>query len=148
MEHRDLHLNDDGKQILAAARAEADRLHHEYIGTEHLVLALIHPADEGAGAALKKLDIDVDGVRETIASIVKAGHAMPNPAANLPYTTRTQDVFGFADQFARDLGESSVGSEHLLVGVLREGKGIGGQVLVHHGLTVQATIDQIRKPPD
>ena len=145
MQYRDLRFNEQGKQVIELARVEADRLHHEYIGTEHLVLAMIHHGDEGAGVALNKLNIDRDGVRATIASIVKTGNATPNLEAALPYTSRTQEVFELAYQYAQELGQSSVGSGHLLVGVLREGKGIGGQVLLHHGLTVDAAIEQVRK---
>ena len=145
MQYRDLRFNEQGKQVIALARVEADRLHHEYIGTEHIALALIGPADEGTAATFNKLDIDRDGVRATIASIVRVGNAPLKPDASLPYTSRTQDVFAHAYRCAEDLGQSTVGPEHLLVGVLREGKGIGAQALFHHGLTLDAAIDQIRK---
>jgi len=145
MDHRHRHFTEQANEVLAAARAEADRLRHEYIGTEHLVLALTLRADGVAATALKRLDIDLEGVRHTIDSTVRRGAVAPTPGSILPYTSRTQKVLELARQSARELGRDDVGTEHLLVGVLREGKGIGCQVLVHYGLTAEAAIREIQQ---
>ena len=135
-----------GRQVVALARDEAERLHHEYIGTEHLALALTLQTRGPAATALRNLHIDVAAVRDTVESIAPPGAGTPSPDATLPYTSRTQKAFALAKEAALAFGQGNVAAEHLLLGILREGKGIGAQVLLHHGLSEDALIDQIGPP--
>ncbi len=131
--------------MLELARDEAVRLRHEYIGTEHLVLALTRQAQGFAVAALDNLHIDLERVRGTIEAMVQSGSASPSPDRALPYTTRTQRVFPLARESALAFEQADVGPEHLLIGVLREAMGVGGQALMHHGLSEDAAVDEIRR---
>ena len=132
-------------QVLALAGDEAQRLCHEYIGTEHLVLALTHQTRGTLGTALRTLRLDGERVRAMIETTVRPGTGAAAHGRPLPYTSRTQRVLGLAKDSAQALGEGEVGAEHPLVGVLREAKGIGGQVLLHHGLSEAATLDAIKR---
>jgi ATP-dependent Clp protease ATP-binding subunit ClpC len=145
LDYRDIQLTDSARQVLALARDEAHRLRHEYIGTEHLVLALTRQTQGFAVTALHNLHIDVEGVRETIEASVHPGAAASSPAGTLPYTSRTQKVFRLARESALTFDQGAVGAEHLLLGVLREAKGMGGQVLLHHGLSEDAAFDEIKR---
>ena len=138
-------FTDSARQALARARDEADRLRHPYIGTEHLVLALTTEAEGGAVTLLRNLQVDLTGIRRMIEATVHPGTAPAAGGVSLPYTTRTQRILELARASAQALGDSQAGAEHLLVGALREATGIGGQVLLHHGLSEDAVIEQIRR---
>ena len=120
-------------QLLAAARAESARLGHEYLGTEHVVLAL---SEEGT--LLGRLGVDATAVRATLQGVVSAGAARVPAEATLPYTSRTKVSLEYADAAARTQGRKEVAAEHVLLGLMREGKSIGAQVLQSHGLTAEA----------
>jgi len=122
------------RRSLAFAREEARRLHHEYVGTEHILLGLICEGEGVASAVLLNLDIKPDAVRQKIEETVKTGKAPEATGRDLPYTSRAKKVLELAMMEARDLGHPYVGTEHLLLGLLREGKGIGAQVLNAAGL--------------
>ena len=145
LHYSDLQLTESAREVLELARDEAERLRHEYIGTEHLVLALTRQTEGFAVTALHNLNIDLGRVRGTIEATVRSGSASPSPDRALPYTTRTQRVFALARERALAFEQPDVGPEHLLIGVLREAMGIGGQVLMHHGLSVDAAVDEIRR---
>jgi ATP-dependent Clp protease ATP-binding subunit ClpC len=145
MHHQAFQFAEDARALLAQARAESDRLRHEYLGTEHLVLALTRQPDGRAAAALRHLGIDLAGVQQLLEATVKPGHAAPAPDVERPYTSRTQKVFALAAQSAQDLGQTRVGAEHLVIGLMREGLNIGAQALHHHGLTAEAAADEIRR---
>jgi ATP-dependent Clp protease ATP-binding subunit ClpA len=122
------------RKILAMTREEAVRLGHPYIGTEHMLLGLL--AEGGvANMMLSALDVDPDAVRSAILSIVKPGPGPTGP--DLPYTSRAKKVLELALDEARDLNHNYVGDEHLLLGLLREMKGIAAQVLCEAGLTLE-----------
>lgn len=140
-----MQLTDSARQVLGLARDEAHRLRHEYIGTEHLVLGLTKQQRGIAVTTLQNLHIDVNLVREMIEATVRPGTAAASPKENLPFTSRTQRVFALAEASAQTLEQADVGAEHLLIGVVGEGKGIGGQVLLHYGLAEKAVIDEIRR---
>jgi ATP-dependent Clp protease ATP-binding subunit ClpC len=126
------------RKVLAMAREEAARLHHEYIGTEHLLLGLIDERHGLAFAVLQKLDVDVDEVRRLIEETVKKGKAAQATGPDLPYTSRAKKVLELTMAEARELTHSYVGTEHLLLGLLREETGIAAQVLTHAGASVDA----------
>ena len=138
------------RKVLAMAREEAVRLHHEYVGTEHMLLAMLGH-DEGMGmSVLSALDADTDALREQIETTVKVGKATSLTGPDLPYTNRAKIVLEMAMKEARELGHSYVGSEHLLLGLLREEKGIAAQVLTSSGVTLararEATLEQLGTP--
>jgi ATP-dependent Clp protease ATP-binding subunit ClpC len=126
------------RKALAMAREEAARLHHEYVGTEHILLGLLSEEDGIPAAVLRNLDVDSDLVRQLIGETVRAGRGAHLTGPDLPYTSRAKKVLELAVSEARELSHSYVGTEHLLLGLLREEKGIAGQVLTHAGLTLDA----------
>jgi ATP-dependent Clp protease ATP-binding subunit ClpC len=132
----ELQFTGDALRLLADARGESDRLRHEYVGTEHLVLALTRQAEGGASAVLGRLGVDRDRVRESIAATIGTGRSEHAPGAELPFTSRTRTALALATESARELGQASVGAEHVLLGLMREGLNIGAQILHEHGLTV------------
>ena len=120
------------RKVLAMAGEEAARLHHEYVGTEHILLGLIGEGEGVAAAVLQNLHVDLDDVRERIEEHVKKGRRA-NIGPDLPYTTRAKKVLELAMDEARELNRSYVGTEHLLLGLLREERGIAAQVLTSCG---------------
>ena len=124
------------RKVLAMAREEAARLHHEYVGTEHILLGLIREGEGVAAAVLQNLSVDLDDVQQKIEETVKKGKAAQATGPDLPYTSRAKKVLELAMSEARELNHSYVGTEHLLLGLLREEKGIAAQVLIHSGLVL------------
>lgn len=122
------------RRNLAAAREEAQRLHHEYVGTEHILLGLVRDEDGVVAVVLDSLGLDPDAIRRRIDEIVKRGTS-ENTVPDLPYTSRSKKVLELAMMEARDLGHSYVGPEHLLVALAREQRGMAAQVLVEFGAT-------------
>ena len=125
------------RTVLAGAREEANALRHEYVGTEHILLALLAEG-EGLGATIvQNLGADADaGLRERILQVVKDGPIDYTPRRDLPYTSRAKKVLELAMTEARELNHSYVGTEHLLLGLLAEQKGIAAQVLADSGITL------------
>ncbi len=131
-------FTDRVRKVLQMAREEAARLHHEYVGTEHILLGLIREGEGVAAAVLTNLNVDLDEIQQKIEETVKKGKA---PAAagppDLPYTSRAKKVLELAMSEARELNHSYVGTEHLLLGLLREEKGIAAQVLTDAGVNLE-----------
>ena len=123
------------RKVLAMAREEAARLHHEYVGTEHILLGLIREGEGVAATVLQNLSVELDEVQQKIEGIVKKGRAAQTPGPDLPYTSRAKQVLQLAMQETRDLHHSFVGTEHLLLGLLAEAKGVAAQVLLTLGVT-------------
>ena len=126
------------RKVLAMAREEAARLHHEYVGTEHILLGLIREGEGVAAAVLQHLNVDLDEIQQKIEETVKKGKAAQATGPDLPYTSRAKKVLELAMGEARELGHSYVGTEHLLLGLLREEKGIAAQVLADANVTLEA----------
>jgi ATP-dependent Clp protease ATP-binding subunit ClpA len=126
------------RKVLAYAREEAARLHHEYVGTEHILLGLVREGEGVASTALQNLGVDQDQLRDTIEAVVKTGSLSARTGPDLPYTSRAKKVLELAMKEARELNHSYVGTEHLLLGLIAEGKGIAAQVLVDAGATLDA----------
>ncbi len=126
------------RKVLAMAREEAARLHHEYVGTEHILLGLIREGEGVAAAVLQNLSVDLDDVQQKIEETVKKGKAAQTTGPDLPYTSRAKKVLELAMSEARELNHSYVGTEHLLLGLLREEKGIAAQVLTDTGVNLDA----------
>ncbi len=121
-------FTDRVRKVLAMAREEAIRLQHDYVGTEHILLGLIREGEGVAAAVLTNLNVDLDQIHERVEESVRKGKATI-ALGELPYTSRAKKVLEFAMAEARDFSHSYVGTEHLLLGLLREEKGIAAQVL-------------------
>ena len=126
------------RKVLAMAREEAARLHHEYVGTEHILLGLIREGEGVAAAVLQNMNVDLDEIQQKIEETVKKGKAAQTTGPDLPYTSRAKKVLELAMSEARELNHSYVGTEHLLLGLLREEKGIAAQVLTDAGVNLDA----------
>ena len=126
------------RKVLAMAREEAARLHHEYVGTEHILLGLVREGEGVAAAVLQNLSVDLEEVQQKIEETVKKGKAAQATGPDLPYTSRAKKVLELAMGEARELNHSYVGTEHLLLGLLREEKGIAAQVLTDAGVNLEA----------
>lgn len=129
-------FTDRVRKVLQIAREEAARLGHEYVGTEHILLALLREGQGVASAVLTNLVVDFEEIRDKIEATVEKGPARPDARPDLPYTSRAKRILEFAMQEARELNHEYVGTEHLLLGVLREAKGIGAVVLGDAGVTL------------
>jgi ATP-dependent Clp protease ATP-binding subunit ClpC len=126
------------RKVLAMAREEAARLHHEYVGTEHILLGLIREGEGVAATVLQNLNVELDEIQQKIEDTVKKGKAASSTGPDLPYTSRAKKVLELAMSEARELSHSYVGTEHLLLGLLREEKGIAAQVLTDAGVNLDA----------
>jgi DNA-binding transcriptional regulator YhcF (GntR family) len=128
------------RKVLAMAREETARLDHEYVGTEHILLGLVREGEGVAATVLQNLNADLHEIRRIVEKTVKRGTAAARPPRpDLPYTSRGKKVLEFAMSEARELNHSYVGTEHLLLGLLREEKGIAAQVMASVGVTLDAT---------
>ncbi|WPJ95547.1 ATP-dependent Clp protease ATP-binding subunit [Coraliomargarita algicola] len=116
------------QQVLALARKEADRFHHNYVGTEHLLLGLINLGQGVAVNVLQKMGLDLQTVRSAVEKQVGTGPDS-KPSGNIPYTPRVKKVLALAGKEAKALNHSYVGTEHILLGLLREGEGVAARVL-------------------
>jgi len=115
--------------------------HHNYIGTEHLLLGLIHDGEGVAAQALESLGITLKGVRAQVEEII--GHGQQAPPGHIPFTPRTKTVLELSLREAQQLNHTHIGTEHLLLGLIREGEGVAAQVLVRLGAdlnTVRQTV--------
>src|SRR5207249_765062 len=131
-----VHFVQSVRDALRRTREEANRLHHEYIGTEHLLLAVTSQPDGEAARILTGLGLDLDQIREQVEAVAGRGRSSRARGGELPYTSRAKKVLELAIDEARRLGHDWVGVEHLLLGVLREEKGAAGQVLGRLGVTL------------
>ncbi len=130
-------FTDRVRKVLQMAREEAARLHHEYVGTEHILLGLIREGEGVAAAVLQNLNVDLEEIQRKIEETVKKGKAAAATGPDLPYTSRAKKVLELAMTEARELNHSYVGTEHLLLGLLREEKGIAAQVLTDAGVNLE-----------
>ncbi len=116
------------QQVLTLAKKEADRFHHNYVGTEHLLLGLINLGQGVAVNVLQKMGLDLQTVRSAVEKQVGVGPES-KPSGNIPYTPRVKKVLALAGKEAKSLNHSYVGTEHILLGLLREGEGVAARVL-------------------
>ena len=119
-------FTEGARRAVVLAQEEARRLNHNYVGTEHLLLGLLRDEDGVAATALHTLGVSFDAVRMEVERIIGVGTEPPGP--QLPFTPRAKEVLEMSLREARQLGNDSIGSEHLLLGMLREGEGVGAQV--------------------
>jgi ATP-dependent Clp protease ATP-binding subunit ClpC len=126
-------FTDRARKVMALANQEAQRFNHEYVGTEHVLLGLVKEGQGVAANVLHNLSVDLKKIRLEVEKIVKSGPAMVT-MGKLPQTPRAKKVIEFAIEEARNLGHNYVGTEHLLLGLLREHDGVAAQVLMNLGL--------------
>jgi len=125
--------------VVVLAQEEARLLNHNYIGTEHILLGLIHEAEGVAAKALERLGISLDAVRERVQGIIGEGGGAPS--GHIPFTPRAKKVLELSLREALQLGHNYIGTEHVLLGLIREGEGVGAQVL----MTLGADLSSVRQ---
>ncbi len=130
------------QQVLALARKEADRFNHNYVGTEHLLLGLIKLGQGVAVSVLERMGLDLESVRMEVEKQVGTGPDQ-KISGNIPYTPRVKKVLALANKEAKALNHSYVGTEHILLGLLREGEGVAARVLQTLGVDIQRTRNEI-----
>jgi hypothetical protein len=116
-------------------------LNHNYIGTEHILLGLIHEGEGVAAKALESLGISLDGVRTQVTEII--GEGQQAPSGHIPFTPRAKKVLELSLREALQLGHSYIGTEHILLGLIREGEGVAAQVLINLGAGLERTRQQV-----
>ncbi|MDR1009926.1 MAG: ATP-dependent Clp protease ATP-binding subunit [Opitutaceae bacterium] len=134
-------------QVLALARKEADRFQHNYVGTEHLLLGLLKLGQGVAVSVLQKMGLDLETVRGSVEKQVGVG-ADGKSAGSIPYTPRVKKVLALAGKEAKTLNHSYVGTEHLLLGLLREGEGVAARVLKSLDIDIERTRNEILRELD
>jgi len=135
-------LTDRARKVMALANQEAQRFNHEYIGTEHILLGLVKEGSGVGANVLKNLDIDLRKVRLEVEKLVKSGPDMVT-MGKLPQTPRAKKVIEYAIEEARSLNHNYVGTEHLLLGLLREQDGVAAQVLMNLGLKLEEVREEV-----
>jgi ATP-dependent Clp protease ATP-binding subunit ClpC len=128
------------RAVLALAQEEARRFNHNYIGTEHLLLGLVQEGDGVAAKVLSNLEVDVVKVRSAVEFLIGRGNRAP--LGEIPLTPRARTVIKLAVDEARRLGHHSIGTEHLLLGLVREGEGIAAGVLQSLGVDLERVREQ------
>jgi len=135
------------QQVLALARKEADRFHHNYVGTEHLLLGLIKLGQGVAVSVLQKMGLDLETVRSAVEKQVGTGPE-GKTSGSIPYTPRVKKVLALAGKEAKALNHSYVGTEHILLGLLREGEGVAARVLKSLDIDIERTRNEILRELD
>ena len=129
-------FTDRARRVVVLAQEEARLLGHNYIGTEHILLGLIHEGDGVGARALESLGISLVAVRGRVEDII--GRGVATPSGHIPFTPRSKKVLELALREALALGHNYIGTEHVLLGLLREGEGVGAQVLIALGANLEA----------
>src|SRR6187200_897899 len=135
-------FTDRARKVMQLANQEAQRFNHEYIGTEHILLGLVKEGTGVAANVLKNLDIDLRKIRLEVEKIVQTGPDMVT-MGKLPQTPRAKKVIEYAIEEARNLGQNVVGTEHLLLGLLREQEGVAAQVLMNLNLKLEEVREEV-----
>jgi ATP-dependent Clp protease ATP-binding subunit ClpC len=134
-------FTDQARRVVVLAQEEARMLGHGYIGTEHILLGLLSEPEGLAARALSSLGVSLDAVREQVVEIV--GEGTVRPGEHIPFTPRTKKVLELSLREAQRLGDSYIGTEHILLGLAREGEGVGAQVLDRLGASTDRVLAQV-----
>jgi ATP-dependent Clp protease ATP-binding subunit ClpA len=134
-------FTDRARRVVVLAQEEARVLKHDYIGTEHLLLGLIHEGEGVAAKALESLGISLQAVRQQVEAII--GRGQEEPSGHIPFTPRAKKVLELAHREADALGHNYIGTEHILLGLIREGHGVAAQVLVKLGADLNRVRQQV-----
>src|ERR671914_1726109 len=137
-------FTDRARKVMQLANQEAQRFNHEYIGTEHILLGLVKEGSGVAANVLKNLDVDLRKIRLEVEKIVQAGPGGDQVVlGKLPHTPRAKKVIEYSVEEARNLNHNYVGTEHLLLGLLREQEGVAAQVLMNLGLKLEDVREEV-----
>src|SRR6187397_2073129 len=134
-------FTDRARRVVVLAQEEARMLNHNYIGTEHILLGLIHEGEGVAAKALESLGIALEGVRQQVEEII--GQGQQAPSGHIPFTPRAKKVLELSLREALQLGHSYIGTEHILLGLIREGEGVAAQVLQKLGADLNRVRQQV-----
>ena len=134
-------FTDRARRVVVLAQEEARMLNHNYIGTEHILLGLIHEGEGVAAKALESLGISLEGVRSQVEEII--GQGQQAPSGHIPFTPRAKKVLELSLREALQLGHNYIGTEHILLGLIREGEGVAAQVLVKLGADLNRVHQQV-----
>jgi len=134
-------FTDRARRVVVLAQEEARMLSHNYIGTEHILLGLIHEGEGVAAKALESLGISLDAVRGQVEEII--GQGQQAPSGHIPFTPRAKKVLELSLREALQLGHNYIGTEHILLGLIREGEGVAAQVLVKLGADLNRVRQQV-----
>jgi ClpA/ClpB-like protein/UvrB/UvrC motif-containing protein len=134
-------FTDRARRVVVLAQEEASRLDHGYIGTEHILLGLIHEGEGVAANALKALGIRLGPVRQQVEEII--GRGQEAPQGHIPFTPRAKKVLELSLRESKQLGHNYIGTEHILLGLIREGDGVAAQVLVRLGADLNRVRQQV-----
>jgi ATP-dependent Clp protease ATP-binding subunit ClpC len=134
-------FTDRARRVVVLAQEEARMLNHNYIGTEHILLGLIHEGEGVAAKALESLGISLDAVRQQVEEII--GQGQQAPSGHIPFTPRAKKVLELSLREALQLGHNYIGTEHILLGLIREGDGVAAQVLVKLGADLNRVRQQV-----
>src|SRR5674536_76041 len=134
-------FTDRARRVVVLAQDEARMLNHNYIGTEHLLLGLIHEGEGVAAKALESLGISLEAVREQVEEII--GQGQQAPTGHIPFTPRAKKVLELSLREALQINHTYIGTEHILLGLIREGEGVAAQVLVKLGADLNRVRQQV-----
>src|SRR5262247_1080969 len=134
-------FTDRARRVVVLAQEEARMLNHNYIGTEHILLGLVHEGDGVAAKALASIGISIEGVRQQVEEII--GQGQQAPTGQIPFTPRAKKVLELSLREALQLGHSYIGTEHILLGLIREGEGVAAQVLQKLGADLNRVRQQV-----
>src|SRR6201747_1363391 len=134
-------FTDRARRVVVLAQEEARMLNHNYIGTEHILLGLIHEGEGVAAKSLESLGISLEGVRSQVEEII--GQGQQAPSGHIPFTPRAKKVLELSLREALQLGHNYIGTEHILLGLIREGEGVAAQVLVKLGADLNRVRQQV-----
>jgi hypothetical protein len=134
-------FTDRARRVVVLAQEEARRLEHNHIGTEHILLGLIREGEGVAANALKSLGISLDPVRQQVEEII--GRGQEAPQGHVPFTPRAKKVLELSLRESKQLGHNYIGTEHILLGLIREGDGVAAQVLVRLGADLNRVRQQV-----
>jgi len=135
-------FTDRAKKVMNLARQEAQRFNHEYLGTEHILLGLVQEGSGVAANVLKNMGIDLNKIRMEVEKIVKTGPSMVT-MGQLPFTPRAKKVLELSMEEAGNLGHNYIGTEHLLLGLIKENEGIAAQVLLNLGVKLEDVREEV-----
>ena len=134
-------FTDRARRVVVLAQEEARMLNHNYIGTEHILLGLIHEGEGVAAKALESLNISLEAVRQKVEEII--GHGQQSPSGHIPFTPRAKKVLELSLREALQINHAYIGTEHILLGLIREGEGVAAQVLVKLGADLNRVRNQV-----
>jgi ATP-dependent Clp protease ATP-binding subunit ClpA len=134
-------FTDRARRVVVLAQEEARHLNHDYIGTEHILLGLIHEGEGVAAKALESLDISLQAVRTEVEE--RIGHGTEAPTGHIPFTPRAKKALELSLRETLALGHNYIGTEHILLGLIQEGKGVAAQVLVKLGADLARVRQQV-----